>query len=148
MRMNIDRGARWPRFTSRLAVLPCSGGGVWLDHSCTFYCVGIPTRMIRHSSRSSACSGGNGLNDLHITRAPANVAAQRVNNFVPRRGWIFVKQRAGRHEKTGRAKAALHGAIIDEGFLQGIKRPVLFKAFDGPESLRRPLAPPATGRTW
>jgi hypothetical protein len=65
----------------------------------------------------------NGFDDLRIAGAAADVAGDRLDNFLARRGGISDQQRM-RGEDHGRGTvAALHAMRFAEGILQGRKLP-------------------------
>ena len=65
-----------------------------------------------------ACRFTNGLDNLCVSGAAADVAGNSKTDFVA--GWhgIFVEQSLGHHNDSRRAKAALRSAALHEIFLQ------------------------------
>src|SRR5438552_18077738 len=68
----------------------------------------------------------NGGNNILITRAAAQVAAQSLAYLVFRRRKIFVEKLIEGHEKTGRAKAALKTQRFQKALLERMKQVAIF----------------------
>src|SRR5207302_1752803 len=69
--------------------------------------------------------------DVYIPAAPANIPVQRFDDLRRVRSRVALEQRYGRQDHSGHAVAALHGAFLDEGFLDRMQFPVLRQSFDG-----------------
>src|SRR5207237_9158533 len=67
-------------------------------------------------------SGGetDGVEDLRVARAAAEVAGERLANLVLRRVGVLLEQCGGGDDETRRAEAALHGAGVDERLLHRV----------------------------
>lgn len=76
-------------------------------------------------------SGFNGLDDLMIPCAPAQVARNRVFDLLSGRGRVFLEKRFRRHQDPGRTKPTLHRSVIDEGSLKRVKPIPIPETFDG-----------------
>src|SRR5581483_8041266 len=63
----------------------------------------------------------HGVDDLHVARAAAEVAGERLADLVVRRARVAAQQVDGRDDEAGRAEAALHGAGVDERLLDGVE---------------------------
>jgi hypothetical protein len=59
------------------------------------------------------------------------VARERGPNLGSRRTRPLAKERSAAHHHTGRAEAALHGIVLDEGRLHGMQPLSLRQALDG-----------------
>ena len=57
----------------------------------------------------------NGVNDLFIARAAANVVSDGEGHLLPGRVRVHIQQRLGRDDHAGNAEAALHRAGFGEG---------------------------------
>src|SRR5687768_6960485 len=68
----------------------------------------------------------DGGNNILITRAAAQVAAQSLAYLVFRRRRIFVEKLIESHEKTRRAKAALETQRFQESLLDRMERVAIF----------------------
>src|SRR2546422_1167677 len=71
------------------------------------------------------------LIDLDVAGAAAEVAGERVLDFVSGRPGIGFEERFGSEQKGGRAVAALRGAQVGERLLQGMQLAALRHRFDG-----------------
>src|SRR5688500_6220819 len=76
------------------------------------------------------CGFLNGLENLLIARTAAKVSGDRLPDRLPRRRRVALEQRLGGHEDAGGAVAALRGAEVGEGGLQGMELGAARKAFD------------------
>lgn len=74
--------------------------------------------------------GLNGIHNFNISRAAAEIAGNRLFDFVAARFGMFVQKGFGRHDKTLRAEAALRTAVLRERALQRMQPAVAFQAFD------------------
>src|SRR5580765_2697818 len=63
----------------------------------------------------------DGLEDLQVPRAAAEVARARVLDRVARRARVAVEERLARPQEAGRAVAALRGVEIRERGLKGVR---------------------------
>ena len=73
----------------------------------------------------------DGLEDLLIAGAAAQVSGERLADLVARRVGVLVEQRLRRDQEARRAVAALRGAEVGEGLLQRMQAAVGHQAFDG-----------------
>ena len=73
----------------------------------------------------------DGLDDLLVAGAAAQVAADARLDLVPAGVGVLVQQRLGRHDHAGGAVAALGGGLLDEGLLDGVELVVVAQALDG-----------------
>jgi len=73
--------------------------------------------------------GFDGFEDLKIAGAAAEITGKGFADLVARGMEIFVEQSFRGDEDGGSAIAALGGAEIGEGFLQGMQRAVRAEAF-------------------
>jgi hypothetical protein len=76
------------------------------------------------------------FNDLHIARAPAEIAGDGDADFLFGRGRVVIQQISGTHEHPGRTEPAMNGFPIKKRFLQGRK------GASGHESFYRSNFPP------
>lgn len=76
-------------------------------------------------------SRDDGLLDLRVARAAAEVAGHGGVDLLARGMGIAVKQRLGRHDHSGRAVAALDGAGVDKRLLQRVRLVGGADALDG-----------------
>jgi hypothetical protein len=60
------------------------------------------------------------VDDLGVAGAPAEVARDALADLVTRRRRVLLQQRRGGEDHARAAEAALHGAVLDEGGLQGV----------------------------
>jgi len=70
----------------------------------------------------------DGLHDLNITRAAAEVPCQRVPYLLLGRVRVFIQKPFGGHDHPWRAVAALDSSFFHEGLLQGVEFAARFKA--------------------
>ncbi len=103
------------------------------DPSCHEVVVGVPGRH-RQVEAFTAHGGADGVHDLHVTGAPADVAGQRLRDrllVVTSRHSLDVRVRGEQH--AGRAEPALHPVVVDERLLHGrepLRRPDALKRRD------------------
>src|SRR5207244_930872 len=71
------------------------------------------------------------LDDLHVAGAAADVAAERLADFVLARAGIAAQQPGRRHDEAGRAIAALRAELLVEPALDCGEPPVPAEPFDG-----------------
>src|SRR5262249_52324008 len=89
------------------------------------------------SSRLLACRaqlGGrvlNGLDDLVVARAAAQVAGDAVPDLLVRRIGMPLQEVARAHQHAGRAEAALQAVLLPEALLQRVERAALCQTLDG-----------------
>src|SRR5207302_7075682 len=74
--------------------------------------------------------GFDGLENLLIAGAAAQIARQGFTNLIARRVRMLVEQRLGRDEQPRRAVPALRRAEVGEGVLQRMKASVGGEPFD------------------
>ncbi len=72
----------------------------------------------------------DGLEDLQVSRAAAEVAGERLANPLARRRGVAVEQRLGRDENPRRAVAALRAAEVGERLLQRMQPAIRGEPFD------------------
>src|SRR5580692_627204 len=77
----------------------------------------FPLRSRRDSRRMKRGSVLHRLDDFDVTGAAANVAAERVADFVVGRPWIAPQQSRRRHDESRRAIAALRAELFVESAL-------------------------------
>src|SRR5690606_24405412 len=70
------------------------------------------------------------LHDVHVARAPAQVAGDRVPDLVFRRVRVPLEQRDGGHHHAGRTVAALEPVLLVEALLHGVQRAVPLESLD------------------
>src|SRR5438874_10014631 len=80
--------------------------------------------------------GLDGLDDVLIARAAAEVPLERLADLSLARRGILVEQADDRHDHPGRAEAALQRVLLVERLLDGMQLAVLRQALD-----RRDLRP-------
>ena len=83
------------------------------------------------SSRSSSCRFQNRLDDLHITRAAAEISTDGLPHLSLSGMRVAVQEGLGGQNHSWDAKATLNSAALNKGFLQTIQFPILSKTFDG-----------------
>src|SRR2546425_9170801 len=71
----------------------------------------------------------DGIEDLGVTGAAAEVAGQRLLDLGAGRHRVVLEEPLGREEDPRRAVAALGGAQLGEGLLEGMERAALGHAF-------------------
>src|SRR6266545_3242552 len=75
------------------------------------------------------------LIDLDVAGAAAKVSRERVFDFVARGFGIGLEECFSGEQKRGRAIAALRGAEIGEGLLEGVELAALCHRFDRPDRM-------------
>lgn len=95
-----------------------------LLHHC---CVPLSVRVLFNDLGSR----DDGLLDLRVARAAAEVAGHGGVDLLARGMGIAVKQRLGCHDHSGRAVAALDGAGVDKRLLQRVRLVGGADALDG-----------------
>src|SRR2546430_6386421 len=80
----------------------------------------------------------DGVEDLRIAGAPAEISGEGVLDLLPRRARTVGEKRRGGEENTGRAVPALGGAQLGKGLLERVEAAALRHPFDrrDPASLR------------
>src|ERR1017187_3607064 len=73
----------------------------------------------------------DGLDDLDVTRAAAQMADHSCADIILVRIWVFVQQRLGGEDEARRAKSALYAAFLHERFLDLIEIAAGGETFDG-----------------
>src|SRR5687768_13818444 len=73
----------------------------------------------------------NGLDDVDVTGAAAEVPRDAQANLVVGRRGVRFEQRLGRQNHARRAEATLQSVLLPESFLERVKRSVLLHPFDG-----------------
>jgi hypothetical protein len=86
---------------------------------------GVPSRYSRYIA---GFAGSH--DDFHVARTSADVAAQRMGDFVVGSRWIFGEQMGEQHDKTGRAIPALRGDMFIESQLYRGELAILGDRFD------------------
>src|SRR6185369_16084150 len=76
----------------------------------------------------------DGIDDLHVAGAPAQISCDRLFDFVARRMRIYIEQRSRSDQHAWRADAALCAATFEKSLLKRIEPPVSREAFDGQNS--------------
>ena len=71
----------------------------------------------------------DGLDDLDVTRAAAQMADHSCADIILARIWVFVQQRLGGEDEARRAKSALYAAFLHERFLDLMFLPRLGRRF-------------------
>src|SRR6516225_3830275 len=71
------------------------------------------------------------LDDFHVTRAAANVAAERLAYFSLARIGISPQESGRRHDVAGRAIAALRTELLMKAALHGRQMAILGERLDG-----------------
>src|SRR5229473_322897 len=72
----------------------------------------------------------NGLDDIVVARAAAEIAVELVPDLFLRRLGIALEELRGRHDHARRAEAALQPVLLPEGVLDRVQLAVLGHAFD------------------
>ena len=76
--------------------------------------------------------GFDGIDDLDVTGASAEVIGDSFTDFFPARVMVLHEQCVSGHDHTGDAVTALDGTFIDEGLLEGMQFTFFaFESFDG-----------------
>src|SRR4051812_22582928 len=75
-------------------------------------------------------AGLNGLDDVVIARAAADVAIEPVPDFVVAEARLALHQRYRRHHHPGGTEAALQSVIVAESLLHRVQGAVLRQALD------------------
>src|SRR5437764_2188597 len=78
-----------------------------------------------------AASGFDGVEDLEVAGAAADLARERLGDLAPRRARIAIEEPLRRDQHPGRAIAALRGAMVGETLLQRVELGTLAQALDG-----------------
>src|SRR5438445_5211644 len=86
-----------------------------------------PGRRVRHPARRQL----DGLEDLDVARAAAEVSRERLADLVPRRCRAPVEERLGGAENPRGAVATLGGAQLGEGGLERMGRGPAGQSLDG-----------------
>jgi len=74
--------------------------------------------------------GEDGIEDLAVAGAAAEVAAEGDADGLGVGGGAFGEQLGAGHQHAGDAVAALDGAVVDEGLLEGVEAVAGRQAFD------------------
>src|ERR1700730_7438811 len=69
--------------------------------------------------------GLNGLDDVHVPRAPAEIAFEALADLVLGRVRVLVEEVGGGHDEAGSAVPALEAVLIPERLLQWVQLAVL-----------------------
>src|SRR5689334_12817979 len=72
----------------------------------------------------------HGLDDVHVARAVAQVARDRLADLLLARVLVRSEERARGHEHARRAEAALQAVLLGEALLDGVQLAALLQAFD------------------
>src|SRR6266478_8396286 len=75
----------------------------------------------------------NGLDDIVVARAAAEVALELMANLVFRRLGVALNELCRRHDHARGAEPALQAVLLPEAFLDGVELAVLGHPFDGPD---------------
>src|SRR3954453_5483306 len=76
--------------------------------------------------------GPDGVYDVLIARAPAEIALEAMPDFVIRRIRMVGQKLLRRHDHARRAEAALQAVLVPEGLLDGVELAVRGgQSFDG-----------------
>src|SRR5687768_12157342 len=70
-----------------------------------------------------------------MSTAAAEVLIHLLDDLLPRRLGVLLQQAISAHDHPGGAEAALKGALIDEGLLQGMELSILLQPFNADEVL-------------
>src|SRR5258705_3127969 len=73
----------------------------------------------------------DGLDDVHVARAPAEVAGDGPADLVLGRRRVLLEKRVAGHQHAGRAVAALQPVLGHEALLQRVELPVLLQPLHG-----------------
>ena len=73
----------------------------------------------------------DGLDDVHVARAAADVAADRPPHVVVRRSGVLLDQRRADQHHPGGAEAALEAVLLLEGSLDRVQLAVRLEPLDG-----------------
>src|ERR1700730_8284858 len=79
--------------------------------------------------------GLNGLDDVHVPRAPAEIAFEALADLVLVRVRVLVEEVGGGHDEAGSAVPALEAVLIPERLLQWMQLAVLGHALDRGQAL-------------
>src|SRR5450759_1325785 len=85
----------------------------------------VPTLVLELAGRVL-----DGLDDLDVTRAAAQMADHSCADIVLAWIWIFVQQRLSGEDEARRAKSALYAALLHERFLDLIENTTFGETFD------------------
>src|ERR1700694_3035270 len=101
----------------------------------TCFSAGQPPAIARGASGRFGCDPFGGLehcaNYLVVSGASAEVTGQSVTYLGLVRMRIVVEQSLGRHQKAGRADAALEARVFEELLLQRMELGAVGQSFDG-----------------
>src|ERR1700674_780927 len=70
------------------------------------------------------------LDDVHVARAPAEVAFQALADLVLRRVRVLLQEVGRGHDETGRAVAALQTVLVPERLLERVELPIFGHALN------------------
>src|SRR3954469_8156888 len=73
----------------------------------------------------------DGLDDVHVARAAAQIAADPLADLVLARLRVLVEQPGRLHDHPGRTEAALEAVLIPEGLLERVEVGAVRHTFDG-----------------
>ena len=73
----------------------------------------------------------DGVDDLDITRAAAQVIVDGLSDVVAAGLLVLHQEGVAAQQHAGDAVAALHGGLVEEGLLDGMEGVVLAQSFDG-----------------
>ena len=74
--------------------------------------------------------GSDGVDDLPVARAPAQVSLDAPPDFLNRHAGAPLEQGGSLHDHARGTEAALHRAVLDEGFLQRVQTFVRSQTLD------------------
>src|SRR6185295_15833498 len=77
------------------------------------------------------CGGLNGVDDVLVAGAAAEVALDTLADLALRWPGVLVQQVDGRHDDARRAVTALKAMFLPKALLQGMQLTVLRQALDG-----------------
>src|SRR3954454_18380636 len=96
----------------------------------------VPIQLCASVAAMSAPDGLDGLDDVLVAGATAEVPLERPPYLVLARRGVLLEQADGREHHPRRAEPALEGVLLVKGLLHGMEIPVLRQALD-----RRDLRP-------
>ena len=96
--------------------------GLWVLRPCLRRLLGLANRL------SSLLDG---LQDLHVACASAQVAGKRFHPFITFRVWVPIQESFCGHQHAGRAIPALNCSLRQERFLKGVQSFALAQSFHG-----------------
>src|SRR6185369_1898096 len=73
----------------------------------------------------------DGLDDIHVSGAAAEVSGDRVADLVLARARMILEVRVARHEHARRAITALEPVLLHEALLHRMELAVLLETLDG-----------------